>query len=175
MHHNKYLIGLGCNLDPEQNMARMVHALLPYVNTLVLSRVLATPPVGMNSYRQFLNCVAYIETTLSADEFKTLSNEIEATMGRDRADPDSKRKDRPADIDILCQADRQEIIQKPVSAITEEYFLYPVISELQAFLDNKPLPVMPAGVSIQDQHLFFGQTPTTIDRDTDTSQKRVLQ
>lgn len=175
MSRQAYLIGLGSNIAPVENMALMVSALLPHLDCITLSRVLTTPPVGMNSHRHFLNAVAYIETTLNAEQLKTISNQIEAEMGRDRSDPDKKHKDRPADIDILCLGTLGEFAQKPASAITDEYFLYPLIDELLAYLAGDSSPSMPQGVKIDFADLLFGEAPATIHRDADAGQKRVLQ
>ena len=175
MNQHHFLIGLGSNIAPVENMALMVKALLPHIERLTLSRVLTTPPVGMNTHRHFLNAVAYIETTLSAEQLKTISNQIEAEMGRDRSDPDSKHKDRPADIDILCCGTLDDFVVKPASAITDEYFLYPLIEELLAHLAGDNTPNIQQGVKIDYAGLFFGQTPTTINRNADTGQKGVLQ
>lgn len=175
MNRHTYLIGLGSNIQPVENMALMVQALLPHLQLITLSRVLTTPPVGMNSHRHFLNAVAYIETTLDAESLKMISNQIEAEMGRDRSDPDSKHKDRPADIDILCCGVLTELLQKPPSAITDEYFLYPLIEELLAHLAGYNILNMPVGVKIDCAGLFFGEAPTAIHCNTDASQKRILQ
>ena len=175
MNHNAYILGLGSNIQPIKNMALMVKALLPHIDCITLSRVLTTPPVGMNSHRHFLNAVAYIESVSTADQLKIITNQIEAEMGRDRSDPDKKHKDRPADIDILCCGSLAEFSQKPASAITDEYFLYPLIEELMAYLVGGSTANMPQGVKIDIAGLLFGEAPTAIYRDADAGQKRVLQ
>ncbi|HCC82569.1 MAG TPA: 7,8-dihydro-6-hydroxymethylpterin-pyrophosphokinase, partial [Methylophaga sp.] len=53
----------------------------------------------MNSHRDFLNTIVFVETDLSQRELKSFCNQIEINLGRDRDDPLSKTKDRPADID----------------------------------------------------------------------------
>ncbi|HAD32405.1 MAG TPA: 2-amino-4-hydroxy-6-hydroxymethyldihydropteridine diphosphokinase, partial [Methylophaga sp.] len=94
-----YLLGLGSNINPQQNTEKMVIALLQEFKALKLSRVLKIPPVGMNSHRDFLNTIVFVETDLSQRELKSFCNQIEINLGRDRDDPLSKTKDRPADID----------------------------------------------------------------------------
>lgn len=175
MSRHAYIIGLGSNIQPVENMALMVKALLPHLRCITLSRVLTTPPVGMNSHRHFLNAVAYIESSLKADQLKIITNQIEAEMGRDRSDPDKKHKDRPADIDILCCGSLAEFSQKPASAITDEYFLYSLIEELLAYLRDDSPANMPHGVKVDFAGLLFGEAPTAIYRDADTSQKWILQ
>lgn len=170
-----YLLGLGSNIDPHRNMGEMVVELLAHCSYFSISRVIDIPPVGMNSRRNFLNAVAYIETPLDAKALKSLCNAIEIHLGRDRSDPHSKFKDRPADIDILCVRSRAEIISKTSSEITDEYFLYPVLNELQAFLAGQDLPTIQPGELIQIGDSAFGETATTIDRNAGTSNKRVFQ
>lgn len=170
-----YLLGLGSNIDPQRNMGEMVLGLLGQCHYFCISRVVEIPPVGMNSQRNFLNAVAYIETPLDATALKSLCNAIEIQLGRDRSDPDSKFKDRPADIDILCIRSRAEIISKTCIEITDEYFLYPVLNELQAFLAGHDLPTLQPGELIQIGESAFGETATTIDGNTDAGNKRVFQ
>ena len=82
-----YLLGLGSNINPQQNTEKMVIALLQEFKALKLSRVLKIPPVGMNSHRDFLNTIVFVETDLSQRELKSFCNQIEINLGRDRDDP----------------------------------------------------------------------------------------
>lgn len=171
-----FLLGLGCNIAPEANMARMVNALLQHFDQLSLSSVVLIPPVGMNSHRDFLNAVAFLHTELDASSLKALSNQIEVELGRQRHDPDSKIKDRPADIDILAAMNLPEDLSRSPSSLTDEYFLYPLIAELLGYLSDEKTagPArQPIGRRLQIDDLFFGETPTTIYRNGDTIQKRV--
>ncbi|MEC9314569.1 MAG: 2-amino-4-hydroxy-6-hydroxymethyldihydropteridine diphosphokinase, partial [Pseudomonadota bacterium] len=63
-----YLLGLGSNINPQQNFAAIVRHLLDHFDALHLSRVLHIPPVGMNSHRDFLNAVAFLETDIPEAE-----------------------------------------------------------------------------------------------------------
>lgn len=171
---NGYLLGLGSNLNPQHNMALMVAELMAHSDFFCISRVIDIPPVGMNSRRDFFNAVAYIETVLDPHQLKATCNEIETALGRDRTDPHSKLKDRPADIDILCVRQWRDIVQKSSSEITDEYFLYPVLDELKAFLADQPIPDIQRGVKIGSGDLSFGQTATTINRNARTGDKWVL-
>jgi len=161
-----YLLGLGSNINPQQNFAAIVRLLLDHFDALHLSRVLHIPPVGMNSHRDFLNAVAFLETDIPEAELKTICNKIEIALGRDRDDPDSKYKDRPADIDILAYFSSPTDWQSSASSITDEYFLYPLINELRAFLTGETTaPVMQMGTLVSTDGLTFGETAATIHRD----------
>ncbi len=160
-----YLLGLGSNINPQHNFAAIVRQLLVHFDVLHLSRVLHIPPVGMNSHRDFLNAVAFLETDMAEADLKAICNEIEIDLGRDRDDPDSKHKDRPADIDILAYFSGPEDWQRTASSITDEYFLYPLINELSAFLTGATTaPIMQMGTLVRTDGLTFGETAATIHR-----------
>lgn len=160
-----YLLGLGSNIEPEQNVLSMVELLLKCFSPLHLSRVVHIPPVGMNSHRHFLNAVAFIETDMAQDELKRLCNQIEVTLGRDRCDPNSKHKDRPADLDILCHFGSPSDWQRSASSITDEYFLYPLMDELRAYIiGDMAMPALQQGTALTLNGLTFGETATTIHR-----------
>ena len=129
----------------------------------------------MNSQHYFLNAVAFVETTVSRTELKQYCNQIETALGRDREDPNSKFKDRPADIDILAAMSLPEERKRTARELTDEYFLYPLIDELIAFLTaTAPPTTLQAGVSLQLDNLTFGETATTIHWNGNASQKRVV-
>ncbi|WP_297809389.1 2-amino-4-hydroxy-6-hydroxymethyldihydropteridine diphosphokinase [uncultured Methylophaga sp.] len=161
-----YLLGVGSNIDPDQNFARIIALLLESFEPVHLSRVLNIPPVGMNSHRAFLNAVAFIETDMDERELKQRCNEIETSLGRDRDDPDSKYKDRPADVDILAYFNVDADWQRGASSITDEYFLYPLIDELKAYLtENNEMAAAQAGTRLRIGSSAFGEAATSIYRD----------
>lgn len=169
-----FLLGIGSNIDPERNIVQIIEQLLAEFPQLHLSRVLRIPPVGMNTHNDFLNLVIFIETALQQNELKSICNNIELNLGRDRTDPDRKTKDRCADLDILTALSLPKDANKPASSITDEYFLYPLIDELIGYLINKPEPVGQIGTVLKATGLSFGETATTINRNISTSHKRVV-
>lgn len=170
-----YLLGIGSNIQPELNVAEIIRLLLKPFSKLSLSRVLKIPPVGMNSHRDFYNLVVFIETTLSELELKAICNRIEINLGRDRSDPARKTKDRTADLDILTSAIFPNDGRRLASSITDEYFLYPLIDEMTAYLSSRDYLPQQTGVEIAVDDLTFGQAPTTIYRDAGTSNEWVIQ
>lgn len=168
-----YLLGVGSNINPEINIANILRSLLEHFGRVSISRVLKIPPVGMNSHHDFLNMAVFIETSLNELELKTVFNDIETELGRDRTDPASKIKDRPADIDILLKVDDIQQLNQPASRITDEYFLYPLIDEVSAHLLNKNYFNRQCGFTINAAGLSFGQSASTIDWDTYSGQKRI--
>jgi 2-amino-4-hydroxy-6-hydroxymethyldihydropteridine diphosphokinase len=169
-----FLLGIGSNINPNENMPKIINALLLHFPDLSISRILKLPPIGMNSQQDFLNVVGFIETTMPEKALKTICNQIEITLGRDRDDPASKMKDRPADIDILTATSFPTDNLRSMASITDEYFLYPLIAELRAFITHQPFKPLQAGTTVQLDNLTFGQTATTIYRQTDTSNKRII-
>lgn len=163
-HQTGYLLGIGSNLSPHSNITDIIDSLLQHFPRLTLSRVLHIPPVGMNSQHDFLNMAVFIETDIAQTTLKGFCNDIEIALGRDRTDPARKMKDRPADLDILFHVTHTDDFQRPGNSITDEYFLYPVIDELFAYISNRPWRALQAGVALQVGDLTFGETATTIDR-----------
>ena len=161
-----YLLGVGSNIDPEQNFAPIIALLLESFEPVHLSRVLNIPPVGMNSHRAFLNAVAFVETDMDQRELKQRCNRIETTLGRDRDDPDSKFKDRPADVAILAYFVTDADWQRSASSLTDEYFLYPLIDELKAYLTQKnQIAAAQPGTRLRIGSSAFGEAATSIYRD----------
>ena len=60
----------------------------------------------MTSQRRFSNFCAYVETALEPQACKAECVAIEVELGRDRAHPMSKVRDRPADIDLLIRVNK---------------------------------------------------------------------
>jgi 2-amino-4-hydroxy-6-hydroxymethyldihydropteridine diphosphokinase len=173
MSKTGYLIGIGSNIDPDDNISKIIALLLDYFPELHLSRVLRIPPIGMNSHLDFLNLVVFIETNMAEQDLKNICNDIEKILGRDRNDPARKIKDRPADLDILTEISFPKDISRTAAEITDEYFIYPLINELTAYLSGAEAQPQQSGVMINVSNLSFGQTATTIHRDTRSSNERV--
>lgn len=160
-----YLLGFGSNIEPYDNIAGIINRLLEQFELLHLSRIVHIPPVGMNSQHYFLNAVALVETDITPEALKKICNQIEISLGRDRNDPERKFKDRPADIDILAPIHLPTDNAYVASSITDEYFLYPLIDELFAFLNAVPVSQqLQAGVLVNAHGLTFGESATTIYR-----------
>lgn len=99
--HDNHLvyIGLGSNIDPENNFKLAINKLRDVVEVLDISSVWETTPVG-TAGANFLNAVAKIRTDYSMQDLrdKVLRN-IETELGRIRtSDPNAPRS---IDLDIL--------------------------------------------------------------------------
>lgn len=134
----RYFIGIGSNIAPEKNVAAGLRELLASGSRVVISRILQTRPVGMESENTFYNLVAYLETALEADFLKKRFNAIEQALGRDRSDPERGVKDRPLDLDILVQLGPEtdwDLIFPEVDS-----YYRPLLEELVAHMQGQPSP-----------------------------------
>lgn len=169
-----FLMGIGSNIEPHDNLVTIINQLLEHFPKITLSRVLLLPPIGMNSQHDFLNVVVFIETNIIEDALKQICNTIETNLGRDRNDPARKTKDRPADLDILTSVQYPKDYGLPPHTLTDEYFLYPLLEEISAYICGKHISLEQEGISLMSMNLAFGQTATTIYRQTDTRNKRII-
>ncbi len=126
-----FLIGVGSNIKPYKNIELALKELLLLSNTFVLSPMMQTEPVGMQSKHKFLNFVIYFPSDLKSSELKEYFNTIETKLGRDRSDPLCKIKDRPIDLDIIIEvSDKTDwlgVIKK-----SENYYQAPMQALLQS-------------------------------------------
>jgi 2-amino-4-hydroxy-6-hydroxymethyldihydropteridine diphosphokinase len=114
-----FLCSMGANLAPELNFAK-AREHVSKLGTAYYSRAVYTKPVNMESEHDFLNALMLLETSLDATALKDHFNTIEVALGRDRNDPQCAIKDRPIDIDILCEVDNQQNIWDKVPSYLED-------------------------------------------------------
>ena len=99
-----YYISMGCNINREQNAYLMTRHLLNHFSEGYLYPFIETEPENMTTENQFANALCVIETDFDSKLLKSVLTEIEIAMGRDKSDPLSYCKDRPADLDILSSS-----------------------------------------------------------------------
>jgi 2-amino-4-hydroxy-6-hydroxymethyldihydropteridine diphosphokinase len=99
MHEFQYYLGLGSNIDPENNLPSSIGLLRQYVSINAISAVWETPSIG-EAGPNFLNAVVRIGSILRPKELKyQVLRPVEAQLGRVRTI--DKFAPRPIDIDIL--------------------------------------------------------------------------
>lgn len=162
-----YFISLGTNLDHSLNMRRMLMELWTLSPRLDVSRIAATEPVGGTFRHVFWNAVVRLSFAGDACELKRQLNAIETRLGRDRTDPCRKKKDRPADLDILLHvAPSCESIVS--DRIPTEPYVRPYFLELARYLGYRASPVSPLvtddGLMVRVEQWQLGRAPLTIDR-----------
>lgn len=94
-------LSIGTNIQPEKNAVHIVRELCQHFGVITLYPFIYTQPVSMPKTSIFLNSLAIINTETPPKKIKTILNEIEVKLGRDRSDPKRSYKNRTADIDIL--------------------------------------------------------------------------
>jgi 2-amino-4-hydroxy-6-hydroxymethyldihydropteridine diphosphokinase len=155
-----FVIGIGSNIAPERNVPRILRMLLAEFGALRMSRILRTRPVGMTSQAEFLNLAVFVETDLDAAALKAVCNRIETGLGRDRDDPDSARKDRPADLDILFPVIPGQMLRP----VVEGDYQRPVLADLLSFLGLGQAPDgLPAGETVDLDGISAGEVAATVD------------
>jgi len=106
---NQYLLSLGSNIAPEQNIIQAGLLLSRKLNLLSASSIWKTKAVGSDG-PDFLNAVILVESSLAPTELKTnILSKIENQLGRIRTD--DKNSPRTIDIDIVM-ANRKVIDQE---------------------------------------------------------------
>lgn len=92
-------IGLGSNIEPEENLPRALAALRKQVKLLCISSAWHAPAQGTTG-PDFLNASAKLETEYTAEELKDrVLRPVEEMLGRHRSP--NKNAPRTIDLDIL--------------------------------------------------------------------------
>jgi 2-amino-4-hydroxy-6-hydroxymethyldihydropteridine diphosphokinase len=93
------IIGLGSNIEPEQNIAAALHILRQDHELVAVSTLIQTSPIGITDQPDFLNGAAKVSTAMENTDFKLYLKTIEDRLKRDRTAP--KFGPRTIDLDIL--------------------------------------------------------------------------
>jgi 2-amino-4-hydroxy-6-hydroxymethyldihydropteridine diphosphokinase len=104
-------IGLGANLeDPRAQVRRAFDELahLPKSTLVAKSSLWRSAPVGYANQPEFVNAVARLETSLSADALLDELQGVESAHGRERSFPNAPRT---LDLDLLLYGD--EVRESP--------------------------------------------------------------
>lgn len=124
-------LGLGSNINPEENIAFAVAELRRRFGAVALSPVYRAPAIGFDS-PDFLNLVAGVDTDLSPQELLSSIEEIHSLAGRER-DPGNKWVARALDIDLLTYGelvDPERPVRVPRADILDYAFVLRPLSEL---------------------------------------------
>ncbi len=144
----RWFIGIGSNIDPRANVPRILDALADLVSEVVVSPIVETRPVAMDSQSDFLNLVVCVPWNDGADALKAVCVAIEASLGRDRDHEESKYRDRTADLDLLfCLENSAEF--SPDLLPTESY-VRPQAEALCGVLKLMPMPAEPIEGIVMD-------------------------
>jgi 2-amino-4-hydroxy-6-hydroxymethyldihydropteridine diphosphokinase len=118
---NSAVIGLGSNINPQQNMARAVVLLQEKFEVKKICPWRRTSPIGIHQQPDFLNGALRLQTSMDLQTLKVILKQMEDQMGRDRSRP--KYGPREIDLDVL-------LWNKKV--VDEDYYERPFLQELVA-------------------------------------------
>ena len=138
MTTERVLVGVGSNLDREQNVVGAVRRLRQVFGRLRCSPVYDSVSVGFDG-NNFLNLVVLFDTDLPIREVIKTLRAIEDSMGRDRSQP--RFSDRVIDLDILLYGELvmyETGVQVPRHEILENSF---VLRPMQDLIPDSIHPV----------------------------------
>jgi len=93
------IIGIGSNIEPEQNTAAALFFLRQEQELIAISSFIKTSPLGIPDQPDFLNGAAKVFTEMEMAEFKDYLKNIEDRLRRDRTAP--KYDPRTIDLDLV--------------------------------------------------------------------------
>ncbi len=96
---NECIIGIGSNIDADNNIAKMLKLLAKEVMIAQVSQMIKTKPIGISEQPDFTNGAVKIKTEKSEYELTLMLKMLENEMGRDRSQP--KFGPRNIDLDIM--------------------------------------------------------------------------
>lgn len=127
----RVFIGVGSNVDREDNLPKGVKALRAAFGEIRRSTVWDNPAVGFDG-DPFLNLVVVFDTSRSASDVAAQLDRIERSFGRTRSG-DRKLLARALDLDLLLYGDAvldAEGVRVPRSEILEYAFVLAPLAEL---------------------------------------------
>ncbi len=128
MKYNRVIIGMGSNIDPEENIQKAKRAIESEFSLLGTSSFVETEPVGYKDQPAFINGAVLIETEMDYRELKAWLRDLESSLGRIR----TGNKDGPRTIDLDILVWNGEIVDREVF---ERGFLMKSVRELLPELD----------------------------------------
>lgn len=99
MNDNVVVIGIGSNINADENIPKMLEILGKKVKILKISQMIQTKPVGDVNQPDYTNGAVKISTPLEKDELKVMLKGIEDDLGRDHSAP--KFSPRTMDLDMV--------------------------------------------------------------------------
>ncbi|HZH88111.1 MAG TPA: dihydroneopterin aldolase [Chitinophagaceae bacterium] len=97
--YNKAIIGMGSNIDPENNFSKALDCLQDFVKIIQRSDFIMTKPLKFEEQADFLNGAILVLTKKSLSELKMELKQIEARLGRVRQE--NKNAPRCIDLDVV--------------------------------------------------------------------------
>jgi dihydroneopterin aldolase/2-amino-4-hydroxy-6-hydroxymethyldihydropteridine diphosphokinase len=158
-------VGMGSNIDPEQNVRQALLLLREQVRIIGISTIYRTLPTERPDQPMYLNAVVAIETTLLPRDLKFLVlRQIEAKLGRVRTD--DRFASRPIDLDLIVYdnlAVQERDLVLPDPEIAMRPFLALPLAELapDLVLPGSSLAVRDAAAALTDREMTPAEDLTT--------------
>lgn len=99
MNNHECIIGIGSNIEPEQNIAAALFYLRQEHEFIAVSSFVKTAPIGITDQPDFVNGAAKVMTEMEMPEFQNYLKNVEDRLKRDRTAP--KFGPRTIDLDIV--------------------------------------------------------------------------
>ncbi len=96
---NTAIISIGSNIDPDENIRKILDILQAECHLGKVSEFVRTKPIGIENQPDFVNGAAVVETEMDQAAFKAYLKSVEDRLGRDRTLP--KFGPRTMDLDIV--------------------------------------------------------------------------
>lgn len=93
---NDCIIGIGSNIDAEENIAKMFRLLADDVEIIKVSKMVQTKPIGIIQQDDYTNGAVRIWTEMDLKTLTLYLKKLEDRMGRDR----NQKKFGPRNIDL---------------------------------------------------------------------------
>lgn len=125
---NTAVIGIGSNIDPEENIGKVRDSIASEFRVIKSSSFVETEPIGYKKQRNFINGALLIETDMDIHGLKSRLRALESALGRERTD----NRDGPRTIDLDILVWNGEVVD---GEVYERNFLKMFIGELLPDLD----------------------------------------
>jgi len=96
---NSCIIGIGSNVNAEENIPRSLQLLAKDLKIVGVSNMVKTKPIGFSAQDDFTNGAVKVETSWSRSELIQYLKKLEDRMGRDRSG--IKSGPRTIDLDMV--------------------------------------------------------------------------
>jgi len=120
---NTAVIGLGSNINPEENIGKARDAIAGEFKVIKSSSFVETEPIGFIDQDKFINGALLIETDMDERSLKSRLKKLESSLGRVKTE--NRYGPRTIDLDILVW--NGEVVDEEVY---EREFLVRSIEEL---------------------------------------------
>jgi 2-amino-4-hydroxy-6-hydroxymethyldihydropteridine diphosphokinase len=105
---NDCIIGIGSNIEADQNIPEMLRLLADKVEIVLVSQMVQTKPIGIAEQADYTNGAVLIRTEMTLETLSLYLKKLEDRMGRDR----SQKKFGPRNIDLDILIWNNEVVDQ---------------------------------------------------------------